>query len=121
MSKYVVHLEIPYNDREPMTKFYNGLFGWEHFTDPTYDYTMFQVSDTQGGGYIKNGEQYAKPDRMIVYFASDDIDADTMKIEDLGGKTVQPKMAIPGNGWMAQYTDPSGNLFALWEKDPNAA
>jgi hypothetical protein len=23
-------------------------------------------------------------------------------------------------GWFAQFTDPEGNVFAIWETDPNA-
>jgi len=121
MSKYIVHVEIPYTDREAMTKFYGGMFGWEHETDPTFDYTMFRANENAGGGYVKIGEYDTKPDRLLVYFDSDDIDADTQKIEGLGGKLVDPKMAIPGMGWMAKFTDPSGNLIALWQNDPNAA
>ena len=123
MSKYIVHIEIPYTDsnRDAMTKFYGGMFDWKHQHDETFDYTMFSANDNAGGGYVKVGEYGTQPDRMVIYFDSDDIDADTKRVESLGGKLVEAKMAVPGMGWMAKYNDPSGNLFALWQSDPNAA
>jgi predicted enzyme related to lactoylglutathione lyase len=43
------------------------------------------------------------------------------RAERAGGKTVVPKMAIPGIGWLAYCTDPEGNTFGLMQSDPSAA
>ena len=42
------------------------------------------------------------------------------KIENAGGRIMQPKMAIPGVGWFAAFTDPEGNNWGLMEDDPGA-
>jgi predicted enzyme related to lactoylglutathione lyase len=42
---------------------------------------------------------------------------DTLKaIERAGGKVVTPKHAIGEWGFMADFSDPDGNVMALWEK-----
>lgn len=120
-NNYIVHVEIPYTDRPATANFYEGVFGWEHFTDDKFDYTMFRAEPGRGGGYVKAGENGINVGDVIVYFNSDDIDADAAKIEQLGGKVVQPKMAIPGNGYMLVFTDPTGNRLALWQNDPSVA
>ena len=65
-------------------------------------------------GSTANNPEY-KPDSLIVYVGSDDIDADLAKVESLGGKTVFPKTEIPHVGWFAIFTDPTGNRIALFK------
>jgi predicted enzyme related to lactoylglutathione lyase len=42
------------------------------------------------------------------------------KIEQAGGSIVVPKMAVPTMGYFAQAFDTEGNVFAIWEKNPQA-
>ena len=46
---------------------------------------------------------------------SHNIDADVKKIEQAGGKIIQPKMEIPGVGWWALFQEPTGIVLALFE------
>ena len=55
-----------------------------------------------------------KPGDVIVYFATDDIDATLARVEALGGKTIIPKTEIPNVGWFGWFTDPTGNKVALF-------
>jgi len=116
----IVHIEIPAKKAGEAGKFYGDLFGWKIEADPMYDYVQFQAEGGPGGGFAElagstaNNPEY-KPDSLIVYVGSDDIDADLAKVESLGGKTVFPKTEIPHVGWFAIFTDPTGNRIALFK------
>ena len=51
---------------------------------------------------------------MLVYIASDDIEADLKNAERLGGKIVRAKTEIPETGWFGIFEDPTGNKLALY-------
>ncbi len=55
-----------------------------------------------------------KEDRLLIYLATDDIDATLADVEAHGGKTVMPKTEIPHVGWWAVFTDPAGNHLGLF-------
>ena len=62
-----------------------------------------------GGGFVVpwgNAPVEYKRDRLLVYLATDDIDATLATIEAHGGKTVLPTTEIPQVGWWAVFTDP---------------
>ena len=42
------------------------------------------------------------------------------KVEKLGGKVLVSKMAVPKMGYFALCMDTEGNVFGLWEDDPQA-
>ena len=50
----------------------------------------------------------------IFYVQVDDIEASLKKAEELGGKTVVPKVDIP-MGSFAWFADPDGNTVGLWK------
>lgn len=120
MSHPFVHVEIPADNTLAAGKFYGDVFGWNIETDPTFNYSQFKAEGGPGGGFVSTQEatdggmvQY-KPDSLLLYIGSDDIDASLAKIEANGGKTVLPKTEIPGIGWFAIFTDPTGNRLALF-------
>src|SRR5436305_2315647 len=111
-SHPIVHMEIPAANSSAAGKFYSEVFGWKIEADQTYNYVMFQSEGGPGGGFVEPGEgtpvEY-KPDRLLVYVATDDIDASLATIEARGGKTVLPKTEIPNSRWWAVFADPTGN------------
>ena len=40
--------------------------------------------------------------------------------ERLGAAVLRPKTAVPKTAWYAVLADPEGNIFAVWQPDPNA-
>lgn len=97
--------------------FYAEALGWKLQTNDQFDYTMFSAEGGPGGGFVSTDPSGPAPGTIgkpLIYLASDDIDASLATIEAHGGKTVQPKMEIPGIGWFAVFTDPSGNTLALY-------
>ncbi|MBV9688276.1 MAG: VOC family protein [Ktedonobacteraceae bacterium] len=114
-SHSIVHVEIPAQDASAASKFYADLFDWKIVVDPTFNYHMFQPDPGPGGGFVElNDEMGYQADRVLIYVSTDDIDASLAKVEELGGKTVKSKTEIPGTGWFAIFTDPTGNTIALF-------
>ncbi len=115
MSKHnIVHIEIPTLNADESGNFYSQLFGWKITSVPEMNYTLFEPEEGPGGGFTMVGED-TKIGDVLIYVDSDDIEADLMKAENLGGKVLVPKSEIAQVGWYAVFTDPSGNLIALYK------
>jgi uncharacterized protein len=113
----IVHIEIPANKAGEAGKFYGDLFGWKIEADPTYNYVQFAAEGGPGGGFVEvtgNAPIPYKPDSLLVYVSTDDIEATLAKVESLGGKTVLSKTEIPQMGWWAVFSDPTGNRIGLF-------
>ena len=113
MAGKLVHIEFPAHDAGRASGFYSGLFGWQ-FQDagmPGIDYLMFQEGDQGGAVYQKM--DVGGP---VVYYGSDDIDADLAKVRDAGGDADE-KQPIPRVGWFARCKDSEGNSFSLFQSD----
>ena len=112
-SGKIVHIGLPASDADRAQRFYGELFGWQ-FADsgmPGIDYRMFQG---EPGGAVYPGENAGQG--PIVYFETDDIDAELAKARDLGGQA-EDKQPIPGVGWFAGCKDPEGNSFSFFQGD----
>ena len=113
MGKKVVHVEFPAQDAERGKKFWEGVGGWS-LNDagmPGGQYLMFQEGDQGGAVYPSMGEP-----GPILYYGSDDIDADLAKVKELGGEA-EDKQPIPTIGWFARCKDSEGNEFSLFQSD----
>jgi predicted enzyme related to lactoylglutathione lyase len=113
MGKKVVHVEFPAQDIERGKRFWEGVGGWT-IADagmPGMQYLMFQEGDQGGAVYPKMDE-----DGPVVYYGSDDIDADLGKVRELGGEAGE-KQPIPHVGWFARCKDTEGNRFSLFQSD----
>ena len=116
MSKHpIVHVNFSANDPQAAGKFYGDLFGWPIMPLPQFDYAMFNAGDGVGGGFPRVGADNGyKAGGVMVYVSTDDIKAGLAKAESLGATDLEPKMEVPGMGWMASFRDPSGNRVGLW-------
>jgi predicted enzyme related to lactoylglutathione lyase len=112
-ARGIVHLEIPAADREVAARFYGEMFGWEyeHMGEPM-NYTTFKTGNVPGG-FPSLSDMY-KPGDVIFYVESEDISSDLRRAERLGAKTAVPCTEIPGYGWFAILTDPTGNRVGLF-------
>jgi predicted enzyme related to lactoylglutathione lyase len=77
------------------------------------NYTLFEPETGPGGGFTLVGES-TKVGDVLVYVDSDDIEADLKEAEKLGGKVVMPKTEITQTGWFGVFTDPTGNVIAVY-------
>jgi uncharacterized protein len=114
MGKKVVHVEFPAQDTDRAEKFWEGVGGWsiEDAGMPGIDYRMFQDGDQGGAVFSMEG---AEPG-TVIYYGSEDIDADLAKVRELGGEA-EDKQPIPGVGWFARCKDTEGNAFSLFQGD----
>jgi uncharacterized protein len=118
MAKKIVHVEFPSGDGDRAQRFWSELADWS-FTDtgqPGIDYRMHDGGDW--GAAVWTSEDGGKG--PVVYFDSDDIDADLAKVRELGGNA-EDKQPIPGIGWFARCADTEGNSFSLYQRDENAS
>jgi predicted enzyme related to lactoylglutathione lyase len=115
MSKRnVVHVEIPAADVKAAGKFYQEVFGWKLQHDEGMNYTMWEAGNGDSYGGFPQVSIENPAGQVLVYIASDDIDADLKKVEKLGGKVIHPKAEIPQTGWFGVFQDPTGNVLGLY-------
>ncbi len=110
----IVHVEFATTDREASGHFYHELFGWNVQQMPEMNYAMFQAEGGLGGGLTPVDGQMTKAGDVKVYVGTDDIDATLARVNELGGQTLVGKTEIPGNGWFAFFSDPSGTPVGLF-------
>jgi len=114
MSKRnIVHVEIPSVNVESAGKFYESLFGWKLQHMPEMNYTMWEDESGSGGGFPEVSEENPAG-QVLVYSASDDIEADLKNVQKLGGKVIREKTEIPGMGWFGVFQDPTSNVLAVY-------
>lgn len=131
MDHTMVHFEIPADDPERAAKFYRELFGWDvdrwEGANGGMEYWMVRTVPTNAEGMpARPGVNGGLMRRMYAgqpplnYISVEDVDEFVRKAENLGAKTLMGKHPVPGMGWFAQLNDTEGNLFAVWQNDPNA-
>ena len=119
----IVHFDIATDDPERAKKFYEGLFDWKMESPPGMtDYYLIETKDLNGargigGGLGKRGEP---GQRITSYIGVNSIEEYATKVEKLGGKVVQPKMTVPGWGYLAICLDTEDNMFGLWQDEKNS-
>jgi uncharacterized protein len=131
MDHTIVHFEIPADQPERAARFYQDLFGWDiqkyEGAAGGIEYWMVRTVPTDEKGMpSRPGVNGGLMPRMypgqatVNYINVEDVEEFTRKAEQLGAKTMMPKSPVPGMGWFAQFTDPEGNVFAIWQTDANA-
>ena len=116
MTKHhIVHVDIPTTQGKESAEFYAKTFDWKLEHAPEFDYWMFSTEGGPGGGFMQADEQGATVNQVLVYIGTDDIEASLASVEANGGKTILPKTEIPGIGWYAIFSDPTGNQLALYK------
>ncbi|MBM3256736.1 MAG: VOC family protein [Candidatus Liptonbacteria bacterium] len=118
----VTNFEVPISDFKKAKDFYGKVFDWEFkdWGDEGFE-ARTTASDNDGhptepgginGGFYKRKSPNDRPSMVIQ---TDSIDETIKKIEQAGGKVTAPKHKLGEWGFMADFTDPEGNEFALWE------
>jgi uncharacterized protein len=116
------YLQIPSVDLEESIRFYEGVFGWSVRRHPNVSdleqtgYPEFADSTgTNGGGFVL-GRPPSREPGLLPCIGVDSIDETLAAVVDLGGEVVKPKTPIvEGVDWEAEFRDPAGNTFGLFE------
>ena len=117
----IVHVEFSSHNPKESVQFYTDLFGWKHESMPEFDYYSWDNGNGTGGGYNKITDEpvpggfVVNQGDVLVYVATDSVDASLARAEELGGKVVTPKTEVPGMGWYGHFTDPAGNRVGVWQ------
>ena len=113
----IVHVEIPSADNEAQKAFYGSLLGWQAQDIPMggdFTYTMFNTGVDMNAALSPLGDGM-EPGDVLLYFHSDDLDADMARVEELGGQVILPRQEVPGFGALGMFLDPTGNRVAFWQ------
>jgi len=119
----IVHFDVATDNPERAKRFYEDLFDWKMENPPGMtDYYLIETKDLNGengvgGGLGKRGDPGQK---ITAYMGVNSVDEYTAKVERLGGKVIQPKMTVPGWGYLAMCLDTEDNMFGLWQADKEA-
>jgi predicted enzyme related to lactoylglutathione lyase len=115
MAGKPVHIEIGAKDSQRALQFYGKLFGWEfqnRSPDASMEYHMARFGEDSGGAIYPIGDEPT----ILVYFDTDDIQAATARVRELGGSS-EEVMPIPTIGYSCHCTDTEGNRFGLFQFD----
>lgn len=119
----VIHFEIHADDPERAAKFYKDIFGWEitKWDGGSEPYWMIKTGPDSEPGINGGLMKRIHPEGNVYNtIGVSSVDEFVKKIESKGGQNVVPKMAIPGVGYVAYCKDTEGNIFGIYENDPNA-
>lgn len=120
MAGKVVHFEIPIDDGERATAFYEGAFGWQLDRFGPLEYWTTTAGEGEGiGGALTRRDPDAPT--LMFYIEVDDVDGALTRIERVGGHRLSERMPIPGVGWTAFFADSEDNRIGIFQPDPSAA
>jgi predicted enzyme related to lactoylglutathione lyase len=117
----VSHIEWRVTDLERGAAFLSALFGWR-FAVYSPHYRLYTPAAGPCVGLMEVPEVEPCP-AACAYIQVDDIDHRLQQAEQLGGRVVTARTAVPDYGWYAQILDPDGNaigLFEPWSPDRTA-
>lgn len=113
--------DIYVNDMARAETFYGAVLQqeFETISDPTDNSVIMKgfVTDMEsygaGGALVKREGAEPVTGGTIVYFGVEDCAVEESRVEDLGGKVINPKMSIGEYGFVSVCMDTEGNLFGL--------
>lgn len=111
-------IDLTAPDAEAARQFYQTVFGWQYDVGgPEFGgYTTACLGERSTAGIVGNQpDAPPMPAAWGLYFATDDINADVARAEELGAKVLYPAMTVGPFGSMATLTDPTGAQFSLWQ------
>ncbi|MBO0712027.1 MAG: hypothetical protein J2P47_12195 [Acetobacteraceae bacterium] len=78
-------------------------------------YAMIGVGAGTAGGMMAQPVP-GTPSSWIAFVGVDDIRASTEKARSLGAMVMHEPSEVPGHGWFAVITDPTGATLAFWQQ-----
>src|SRR6476646_1090568 len=105
----ICYLEIPATDIDASAKFYATVFGW-NVRKRSDGETAFDDGVGEVSGTWISGRKPATDPEVTIYIIVYDIVPTIDKVEENGGKLVEPVVAhLPEI--TARFSDPAGNVF----------
>ena len=115
----VIHFEIGAEQPERAIKFYRDVFGWKiEKWDGPMDYWLVTTGERTEPGIDGAIQQRPEPGFTTVNTVGViSLEDSVTRITAAGGKVLQPKMPIPGQGYFALCQDTECNKFGLMQAD----
>lgn len=116
---YISYVEFNSGDIEASSTFYGDVFGWDPQPWGGNDYLVH--SDAGGAGIDAGFTTSEDGEPLTVATISvDDLPGYMAKVIMAGGEIVVPRFTIPGTGHGCYFTDTTGMVVGLFERDPDA-
>ncbi|MFE7644754.1 VOC family protein [Streptomyces phaeoluteigriseus] len=118
-------LDLGAPDVRAASAFYGAVLGWDF---ESMGEGEGESGGMEGGVFKKDGKTVAGLGKLseegarsawMIYYTVTDADATTRAVEGAGGTVRVPPRDLGEWGRMAQYTDPSGGQFAVWQPADN--
>lgn len=106
------YVELPCRDLQATKAFFSTAFDWR-FVDYGPQYAAFEDAGLDGGFFQSPLVAKTATGSALVVLYSNDLAATLERVQAAGGVIVKPIFSFPG-GRRFQFTDPSGNEFAVW-------
>ena len=110
----ICYLEIPADDIQRSSSFYQAVFGWRVRTRPdgsvAFDDGVAEVSGT----WIVGRKPAAEPG-IIISIMVDSVAATCDAVVAHGGRVVQP-IGMDAPEITARFSDPAGNVLGLYQE-----
>jgi predicted enzyme related to lactoylglutathione lyase len=106
----VTHFEVLGQDGAALARFYGEAFGWEMRDVMEGSYHMAHPGSGIDGGVGRAPEGSG---HVTFYVEVEDPAAALERISQLGGRTMQEPMEIPGGPTIALFADPEGHVVGL--------
>ncbi|KMS69145.1 hydroxylase [Streptomyces viridochromogenes] len=115
-------LDLGAPDVRAAAAFYGAVLGWEYES-------MGETEDFEGGMFKKDGRTVAGIGKLteegarsawMIYYTVDDADTTTQAVERAGGTVRVAPRDLDDWGRMAQFNDPLGGQFAVWQPGKNS-
>jgi len=118
-----IHFEIPAENPERLTQFYQTVLGWtfqkwEGGDMPYWLITTGPDSERGINGGMMPRQSPQQPCVNTVDVAN--LDETLAKAVANGAQIALPRMAVPGMGWLAYISDPEGHMLGMMQMDPAA-
>ncbi|MFF5920464.1 VOC family protein [Streptomyces flavochromogenes] len=114
-------LDLGAPDVPAAAAFYGGALGWDYES-------MGEGEGMEGGMFRNDGQIVAGLGKLteegarsawMIYYSVADADATTRAVEEAGGTVRVAPTDLDEWGRMAQYSDPLGGQFAVWQPGSN--
>ena len=119
------YFDLTVKDLDVARRFFEHVLGWqfEKFPMP-YDYYRIKAGSPDepgidGGiyGTVQDAALSGGRPMTLVTVPVSNLDEALSRVQDAGGRVVEPKMPIPGIGWYATCAEPGGLLFGMIQAD----
>jgi hypothetical protein len=121
------YFDMTVHDVDKARDFFGQVFGWQfkkqEHADEYYRIEAGPPAEPgiNGGIGMVAGARIAEGRPMTqITIPVPNLESCIEKVKANGGYVLETRMAIPGIGWYANCAEPSGLVFGLLERDPDA-